>query len=61
LTKARIIKKGLELGVDYSLTSTCYDPSPDGAACGACDACSLRLKGFRELGMKDPAPYLRKG
>jgi len=57
LSKAEIIKRGLELGVDYSLTCTCYDPSPDGVACGACDACLLRLKGFRENGMKDPAPY----
>ncbi len=61
LTKAGIIKKGLELGVDYSLTSTCYDPSPDGSACGTCDACILRLKGFRELGLRDPVGYLRKG
>lgn len=54
LSKAEIIKRGLELGVDYSLTSTCYDPSPDGKACGACDACQLRLKGFAELGLSDP-------
>jgi 7-cyano-7-deazaguanine synthase len=55
LTKAQIIQKGIELGVDYSLTITCYDPSPDGAACGQCDACLLRLKGFAENGMSDPA------
>lgn len=57
LNKAQIIKKGLELGVDFSLTSTCYDPSPDGKACGKCDACLLRLKGFAEAGIKDPVVY----
>jgi 7-cyano-7-deazaguanine synthase len=57
LTKAQIVKKGMELGVDYSLTVTCYDPSKDGAACGQCDACHLRLKGFAENGMSDPARY----
>ena len=57
LTKAQIIQKGLELGVDYGLTMTCYDPSPTGEACGHCDACLLRLKGFVENGMVDPAPY----
>lgn len=57
LTKAQIIARGLELGVDYSQTSTCYDPSPDGAACGSCDACQLRLKGFAENGVSDPARY----
>jgi 7-cyano-7-deazaguanine synthase in queuosine biosynthesis len=57
LTKAQIVKKGIELGVDYSLTVTCYDPSSDGAACGQCDACHLRLKGFAENGMSDPARY----
>ena len=57
LTKAQIIQRGLELGVDYSITSTCYDPLPDGAACGSCDACQLRLKGFAEAGTKDPARY----
>jgi 7-cyano-7-deazaguanine synthase len=57
LNKAQIIKKGLDLGVDFSLTSTCYDPSPDGKACGKCDACLLRLKGFAEAGIKDPAVY----
>ena len=58
LTKAQIIRKGLELGVDYSLTSTCYDPAPDGRACGRCDACQLRLRGFAENNMADPAPYV---
>ncbi len=60
LSKAGIIRKGLELGVDYSLTSTCYDPSVDGKACGTCDACLLRLKGFRELGIPDPIGYVPK-
>jgi 7-cyano-7-deazaguanine synthase len=57
LSKAQIIRKGLELGVDYSLTLSCYDPSPDGKACRHCDACLLRLKGFKENGSPDPAPY----
>jgi 7-cyano-7-deazaguanine synthase len=60
LTKAQIIRTGLDLGVDYSLTSTCYDPSPAGEACGQCDACLLRLKGFAENGIEDPAPYVRR-
>jgi 7-cyano-7-deazaguanine synthase len=57
MTKAEIIKKGLELGVDYSLTWSCYDPTPDGLACGLCDSCQLRLKGFKEAGSKDPMRY----
>jgi 7-cyano-7-deazaguanine synthase len=57
LSKAEIIRRGLELGVDYGLTRSCYDPSDDGAACGHCDSCLLRLKGFAENGMEDPAPY----
>lgn len=56
LTKARIIRMGLEMGVDYRLTSTCYDPA-NGLACGRCDACILRLKGFAENGLRDPADY----
>jgi len=56
-SKREIIEQGLALGVDYGITLTCYDPSPDGAACGRCEACLLRLKGFREAGMEDPAPY----
>jgi 7-cyano-7-deazaguanine synthase len=60
LTKAQIIKKGLELGVDYSLTHSCYDPSPNGEACGHCDSCLLRLKGFREAGVQDPIRYCKK-
>jgi 7-cyano-7-deazaguanine synthase len=59
LTKAQIIARGLALGVDYAMTSTCYDPAPDGAACGHCDACQLRIKGFRENGTVDPARYAR--
>ena len=59
LTKGQIIRRGLDLGVDYSMTVTCYDPSPTGTACGQCDACLLRLKGFAENGMADPAPYAR--
>lgn len=59
LTKAQIVRRGLELGVDYGQTSTCYDPSPDGRACGRCDACLLRLKGFAENGIADPAGYQR--
>ena len=59
LTKAQIITLGLELGVDYSITQSCYDPDPTGAACGRCDACQLRLRGFRDAGSKDPARYRR--
>jgi len=54
LTKAQIIARGRELGVDYSLTSSCYDPGPNGAPCGQCDSCLLREKGFRENGIEDP-------
>jgi 7-cyano-7-deazaguanine synthase len=57
LSKREIIEQGLALGVDFGLTRTCYDPAPDGAACGQCEACILRLKGFREAGMEDPVPY----
>lgn len=57
MTKGEIIRLGLKLGVDYSLTLTCYDPAPDGKACGQCDACLLRLKGFAENGMTDPGAY----
>ena len=60
LTKAQIIRKGIELGVDYSLTHSCYDPSEDGAACGECDSCLLRLKGFHEAGISDPVKYRNK-
>ncbi|MCX5815809.1 MAG: 7-cyano-7-deazaguanine synthase QueC [Proteobacteria bacterium] len=57
MTKSEIIRKGTELGVNYSLTHSCYDPSPDGRACGLCDSCFLRKKGFREAGIPDPTPY----
>lgn len=57
MTKAQIIARGLQLGVDYSLTSSCYDPAPDGAPCGACDSCYLRRKGFSENGVQDPLIY----
>lgn len=57
LTKAEIIRRGAALGVDYGLTRSCYDPAPNGEACGGCDACLLRLKGFREAGLTDPVPY----
>ena len=60
MTKAEIIKKGLELGIDYSLTHSCYDPTPQGLACGKCDSCLLRLKGFAEAGVRDPLRYARK-
>jgi len=59
MSKAEIIKKGMDLGVDYSLTHSCYDPSPSGEPCGECDSCLLRLKGFREAGLKDPLKYCR--
>jgi len=55
LTKSEIIALGLSLGVDYSMTTSCYDPDPNGAACGRCDACQLRLRGFADVGMADPA------
>ena len=58
LTKAEIIRKGLSLGVDFALTSTCYAPSDEGLACGHCDACLLRLQGFAEVGVKDPTRYV---
>jgi len=57
MTKGEIINKGLELGLDYSLTWSCYDPTPEGLACGLCDSCQLRLKGFKEAGVKDPIRY----
>ena len=57
LTKREIVLRGLALGLDYGLTITCYDPAPDGAACGRCEACQLRRKGFREAGVGDPTRY----
>src|SRR6266853_2644149 len=59
-SKAEIIRKAVEVGVDLSLTHSCYDPTPEGLACGECDSCLLRLKGFREAGIKDPMPYAKK-
>ena len=58
MTKAEIIRRGVELGVDYALTCSCYDPTPQGAACGHCDSCRLRLKGFAEAGLTDPVAYV---
>ena len=57
LTKAETVRLGLELGVDYRLTHSCYDPTASGLACGQCDSCQLRLKGFREAGQRDPIDY----
>ena len=57
MSKAEIIRQGLALGVDYGLTTSCYDPTPDDRACGACDACFLRLKGFHDAGVTDPIEY----
>jgi 7-cyano-7-deazaguanine synthase len=57
LTKAQIIRRGMDLGVDYALTSSCYDPAPDGKPCGQCDSCFLRRRGFSENGIEDPLPY----
>lgn len=57
LSKADIVREGLRLGVDYSLTSSCYDPDEQGQACGKCETCLLRLKGFAEAGVKDPVQY----
>lgn len=60
LTKAEIIARGTALGVDYSLTRSCYDPTPAGESCGSCDSCLLRLRGFAENGLTDPAPYIAR-
>ncbi|PJC70904.1 MAG: 7-cyano-7-deazaguanine synthase, partial [Zetaproteobacteria bacterium CG_4_8_14_3_um_filter_59_5] len=57
LKKSEIIALGLELGLDYALTHSCYDPSADGRACGHCDSCLYRKQGFAELGREDPLPY----
>jgi 7-cyano-7-deazaguanine synthase len=58
LSKAEIIRKGMELGVDYSMTHSCYDPSPQGEACGSCDSCLLRRNGFQDAGIADPTRYI---
>ncbi|HYJ07327.1 MAG TPA: 7-cyano-7-deazaguanine synthase QueC [Chthoniobacterales bacterium] len=60
MSKADIIRKGAELGVDFSLTHSCYDPTADGLACGACDSCRIRLEGFRSAGLNDPIPYANR-
>jgi 7-cyano-7-deazaguanine synthase len=60
MSKADIIRKGAELGVDFSLTRSCYDPTADGLACGECDSCRLRLAGFREAGITDPIAYVQR-
>ena len=60
MTKADIIRKGTELGVDFSLTHSCYDPTTNGLACGECDSCRLRLAGFRDAGMTDPIAYAQR-
>jgi len=57
MTKAQIIRRGTELGVDFGLTHSCYDPADDGRSCGRCDACRLRLKGFADAGLNDPLTY----
>ncbi|HEY0160570.1 MAG TPA: 7-cyano-7-deazaguanine synthase QueC [Thermoanaerobaculia bacterium] len=57
MTKGEIVRRGVGLGVDYSLTHSCYDPAPDGRACGHCDSCLLRRKGFEEAGVADPTLY----
>jgi 7-cyano-7-deazaguanine synthase len=57
LSKAEIIRRGTELGIDFSLTHSCYDPTADGRACGRCDSCQIRLKGFHEAGLRDPIAY----
>lgn len=59
LAKAEIIKKGLELGVDYTMTHSCYSPAEGGISCGVCDSCQLRLKGFQEAGVEDPIGYVK--
>ncbi|MGZ7030636.1 MAG: 7-cyano-7-deazaguanine synthase QueC [Thermoanaerobaculia bacterium] len=58
LTKAQIIRRGIELGVDYSITHSCYDPDGDGRACGHCDSCIIRRRGFEEAGVPDPTQYV---
>jgi len=58
LTKDDIIRKGIDLGIDYAITHSCYDPTPDNSACGSCDSCQLRLKGFADAGLTDPVKYI---
>jgi 7-cyano-7-deazaguanine synthase len=59
LSKREIVALGTSLGVDYAMTTSCYDPTPDGAACGHCDACQLRLRGFNDAGQVDPIRYVQ--
>ena len=59
MTKAEIIREGTRLGVDYALTHSCYDPDPEGRACGRCDSCVLRRRGFEQAGVPDPTPYVK--
>lgn len=59
LSKAEIVQKGIELGVNYAITHSCYDPDPEGRACGHCDSCLLRRKGFQEAGVPDPTVYVK--
>jgi len=61
MNKAEIISLGMSLGVDYAITHSCYDPDPASRACGSCDACLLRLKGFSEAGVVDPIEYVQRG
>ena len=58
MTKSQIIRKGMELGLDYGITHSCYDPSTNGESCGQCDSCVLRKKGFKEAGVEDPTQYI---
>jgi 7-cyano-7-deazaguanine synthase len=58
MTKAEIIRAGVKLGVDYGMTHSCYDPDPQGRACGRCDSCVLRRRGFEQAGVPDPTPYV---
>ncbi len=58
MTKREIVELGTSLGVDFAMTTSCYDPAPGGAACGHCDACQLRRRGFEQAGLRDPAPYV---
>ena len=60
MTKAEIVARGISLGVDYSMTQSCYDPAADGAACGECESCRLRIRGFEEAGVKDPISYQQR-
>jgi 7-cyano-7-deazaguanine synthase len=57
LTKSQIIQRGVELGVPFELTHSCYDPDESGVACGQCDSCLIRVEGFRQAGLEDPVPY----